>query len=238
MSNDKKFILFVEGASDIKFFESYINYLNLSVAVNVKDFKFQSIGGSDDKSIINALRSNFGDINSNPISTIGIILDLDDLTRAERHKQINDALIHVFSNEKISVGDNDSYLNINYSENKTIKVVSHLIDEFANVNNLEELLMTLVMTDPIAANCLKSWKDCCDKNNRKITASEFSKFWREVYVRFDYCADKNIKKHAVDNCTVERSYVNMLIPEKPKAWNFDSEYLRPVKTFLTNFIIN
>lgn len=238
MSNDKKFILFVEGASDIKFFESYINYLGQSVPINLKNFKFQSIGGSDDKSITNALRSNLGDINSNPISTIGIILDLDDLTKAARQKQINDALINVFSNEKLSAGENEFHLNVDYSENKNIKVVSHFIDEFDNVNNLEELLMTLVMTNPIAAKCLSSWKDCCDKNDRKITASEFSKFWREVYVRFDYCADQNLKKHAVDNCTVEKSYLNMLVPEKPKAWNFDSEYLGPVKTFLTKFIIN
>ena len=238
MNNDKKFIILVEGASDIKFMESYIQYLSKSIKIELTDFKFESIGGSDDKAISLALKSIEADINSNPILKIGVMLDIDDLTKEQRQAQVNNALEKIFSAEKINQTDNNFVLRFQYSPVKNISIFTHFVDEFENVNNLEQLLQTLITTDPIAANCLADWKKCCTLNNRKISNSEYLKFWREVYVRFDYCADKNLKKHAVDNCTIEKSYSNMLIADKPKAWNFDSQYLEPLKLFINNFIDN
>ncbi len=81
----------------------------------------------------------------------------------------------------------------------------------------------------------KSWYDCAIENGRKIRKSDYLKFWREVYIRYDYCSEKELLKHANENCTTDNSFDNLFIIGKTKAWNFDEPILNDLKQFLVTF---
>jgi hypothetical protein len=223
-------IFLVEGDSDIDFFSAYLKYNSFN-----ENYRLNSIGGSDKNLITKALKGIKNDIKNNPIKEIGIILDLDAETESSKFKLIIDCFKEVFINIEPVLNQENFSFEFKLNEFKNVSLKTFFIDSFSNSKNLEDLLKKLVTTEPIAANCLTAWLICCNKNNRKIKNSDFLKFWREVYIRYDFCSDKKIAKHASKNCTIKNSYENMLKQDFPKAWNFDSEYLTPLKTYLQQF---
>jgi hypothetical protein len=228
-------ILLVEGNSDIKFFEALINYTNIGVDdFEISKFvQFDSIGGSDFDITEKAIQSLITDLRKNPIRNFGIIMDLDEYNTEDRFKQIKDILINIFGEEAIKQkSESELFLRIN--DKKTILVNCYFIEDKI-VTNLELLLKRIATVEPIAANCLSNWYDCVKASERNIRRSDYLKFWREVYIRYDYCSDKKLLKHAADNCTVDKSYSNLLIRDKKKAWDFDHEILNNLKDFLKKF---
>ncbi len=228
-------ILLVEGNSDIKFFETLIQYTNIEIMnFEIADYiKFDSIGGSDFDITEKAIKSLVTDLRKNPIQNFGIIMDLDEYNNADRFKQIQSIFINIFGEEAIKQkSESELFLRIN--DKKNILVSCYFIEDNI-VTNLELLLKSITTIEPIAANCLSNWYDCVKASERNIRRSDYLKFWREVYIRYDYCSDKKLLKHAADNCTVDKSYSNLLIEDKKKAWNFDHEILNKLKEFLKKF---
>ncbi len=229
-----KNILLVEGDSDSKFFQTLIKYLGITNAIlNFDLLRFDAIGGSDKKLLEFSIRSLEVDLRSNPIEKFGIVLDLDDYENDSRFKQVHEILIKIFGEQNV-LNNNDNSFNVKLNDLKTILVDCHFIENDL-VTNLELLLKEIVTQDPLAANCLKHWFDCAINSGRKIRKSDYLKFWREVYVRYDYCSNPDLRKHSVENCTTEKSFDNMFIDGKPQAWNFESPLLNNLKTFLASF---
>ena len=238
MNNTTTSILLVEGESDKLFFDCLLKYLNKeSSATKVDAISFQKIEGSDEKKITAAFKSNRTDLRTNQITHLGIVLDIDDYSKAERILQINNAIKLSLSEYNVPEFTEDiKTVNFDINGKRKISFSYFLIADNSGKGNLESLLQNIVITEPTAANCLNEWLTCTKKNGINIKESDFLKFWRDVYVRYDYCADKQLSKHASENCTFEKSLVNMLIDEKAKAWNFEAETLKELRTYLSQFI--
>jgi hypothetical protein len=227
-------ILLVEGESDIKFFDSLIKFMELTKPeIDPQILKFDTINGSDNKSLTLAIKSLEVDIRNSPIKNFGIIMDLDEYSNENRVDQIQKVLIDIFGSNNVTITDKNNF-NLTVNTQKTIHIYCYFIQDQI-VNNLELLLQNIVTEKPIAANCLKYWKECVDKSDRKVRNSDYLKFWREIYIRYDYCANKELLKHASENCTTDKSYENMLIETKKKAWDFDKSELDDLKVFLSKF---
>jgi citrate lyase gamma subunit len=206
-------------------------------ATEVIEIDYEKIGGSDEKKIALSLKNIRTNIRTNPITHLGIILDIDSYSSLQRIEQVNTAIINSLYEYNIEPFTNERReIQINVSEKRSIAFSTLFIKEKTGKGNLESLFQEIVTTAPVAANCLTQWKTCCNENGVKIKESDFMKFWREVYIRYDYCKDKELNKHAADNCTFEKALDNMLIEGKPKAWDYEAEVLQELKSYLSKFI--
>lgn len=230
-------ILLVEGDSDVLFYETLLQYEFKKNNIELLQCQVKTIGGSDSEILKKALISLISDLKSKPIKKIGIVLDLDNYTVEERFKSTQEAIKTVFGTENITnVNAEELSLKYTLSASRTIEIFCYFIDDYSQTTNLEELLKSLVTTEPIAANCLSAWLECCKANDRKIKNSDFQKFWRETYIRYDFCANKKLNKHASENCTMEKSFQNMLLLDTQKhAWDFESPNLEKLRVFLKQF---
>lgn len=238
MNSNFKHILFVEGESDERFFKTLIQYSQNREDINtsVQSIDFSKIGGSDEKKMEIAFRSIRTDLRNGNINSLGIIIDIDSYSLAERIEHINSAAVEAFGDYQFS-NFSEVITQINLKPNNAIEIPFsyQIIKDENGKGNIETLLQNLVTQNPIAANCLEEWRKCATANGVKIKQSDFSKFWKEVYIRYDYCSNKELAKHAVDNCTFEKSLNNMLIDEKPKAWNFEHDSLADLRNYLNQF---
>jgi hypothetical protein len=229
-----KNILLVEGFSDIKFFETLLKFEDLkNKTAHFNSIQFDEIGGSDDAKLEKAIRGLVTDIRKSPIHNFGIILDLDEFSNDERLAKIIVIFEKIFGNTNVVIVNKNNF-DLKINDSKTINVSCYFIENDL-VTNLELLLKKIATENPLAANCLKTWYDCSLAAGRKIRKSDYLKFWREVYVRYDYCADKDLLKHANENCTTEKSFENLFKSDKPNAWDFENKLLDNLKNYLTNF---
>jgi hypothetical protein len=229
----KKYLL-VEGESDERFFSTYIKYLELNnSSVNAVSLAFRKIGGSDDKKLTLAISELKADLRNKPIDKIGIILDIDESSKEEKTKQVNNVLKDIFENDLIF---NDNVFSIKINDKRTVTISYHFIEDIAGIKNLELLLQQITTCDPVAANCLSDWISCARDKGAKVRDSDYLKLWRDIYVRYDYCKERALNKHASENCSFEKSLDNMLISGKPKAWDFKAVILTPLFNFLTDFV--
>lgn len=231
----KKYLL-IEGETDERFLKSLFRHIsNINPQINPGEVSFRVIGGSDLKKLSFELGELRADLRNKPIQKIGIVLDIDTSSKDEKTKLILSVLEKVFGDD---LKKKDNGVSIYINEQRSVIVSFHFIEDIAGINNLERLLQSAVNVAPTAADCLKSWYDCTQQKGLKVSNSDYLKRWIDIYIRHDYCSDKELKKHAVDNCTFEKSLDNMFIDGKLKAWNFDAESLKPLNAFLTNFLID
>ena len=227
-------ILLVEGESDIKFFEALIKYIGINnKRIDLANIKMDTINGSDNKQVRLAIKSLETDIKNSPIQNFGIVMDLDEYSNEDRFAQVKIVLAEIFGNENLTEKDGNN-LDLKINDKKTIRVTCHFIESDL-VTNLELLLKSIVTENPIAANCLKQWFDCAIASGRKIRKSDYLKFWREIYIRYDYCSNPTLLKHASENCTTEKSFNNIFIEGKPQAWDFENKTLENLKKYLSTF---
>lgn len=238
MNSNIKHILFVEGESDEKFFKTLLQYSQKKEDINtsVQAINFSKIGGSDEKKLIATFKSIRTDLRNGNINSVGVIIDIDNYSLEQRIEQINNAANQAFNDYQFT----NFSATINSVQLKPNNIVSipfsfQIIKDVTGQGNLETLLQNIVTQNPIAASCLEDWKNCAAAKGVKIKQSDFAKFWKEVYVRYDYCSNKELAKHAAENCTFEKSLENMLIEAKPKAWNFEHDTLKDLRNYLNQF---
>jgi hypothetical protein len=247
VSNDKKSILLVEGTNDELFFTALMKYELIKEGKEYnKDFNniiavesqvdFSLIYGSDIKKIAATFQAIKSSFRTDKITNVGIILDIDNYDLETRLKHINDAV-------KISLSEfnippfttKTDVVQFAATPKRNIYFSYFLLKNKAGIGNVEMLLKDIITNSPIAADCLNNWKECVSNNKIKIKPSDFQKEWTKFYVRYDYCNDRELNKHASENCTIEKALNNMVIEDKPKAWDFESETLNPLKLYLTQF---
>jgi hypothetical protein len=227
-------ILLVEGESDIKFFEALIKYVSkTNASLNLANIKIDTINGSDNRLLRLAIKSLETDIKNSPIKNFGIIMDLDEYSSEDRFAQVKTVLTELFGIENLVEIDANNF-NLKINDKKTIKVTCHFIENDL-VTNLELLLKAIATENPIAANCLELWFNCATAAGRKIRTSDYLKLWREIYIRYDYCSNPKLLKHASENCTTGKSFDNLFIEGKPQAWDFENTVLDDLKNYLSTF---
>ncbi len=238
---DKKVknIILVEGTNDKIFISGLLNFLKYdNVEVN-QITAFDYFEGSDVKIITNKLRVTIPALLNSPIEKLGIILDIDNFSLMERIQQINEAMKNAFEDynfKEFSLESNDIQLKINNVRN--ISISYFLMQNQLEKGNTESVLKEIVVANPLSANCLELWKKCSKENGRKISESQYLKEWINFYIRYDYCSNRKLSKHAKDNCNLEKSIDNISNLEKPNAWDFskDISSLNNLKLYLKRFL--
>ena len=239
MDNKIKNILLVEGTNDKLFISGLLNFLNYDNVYVEQIIAFDYFEGSDVKIISNKLRVTLPTLLNSPIEKLGIILDIDNFSPIERIVQINEAMKNAFEAyafNQFSLENNNIQLKINDVRN--ISISYYLMQTQLGKGNTESVLKEIVSVNPLSADCLELWKKCSDEQGRKISESQYLKEWINFYIRYDYCSDKTLSKHAKDNCNLEKSIDNISNIEKPDAWDFskDISSLNNLKLYLKRFL--
>jgi hypothetical protein len=219
VDNKIKNIILVEGTNDKIFISGLLNFLkNENTEVN-QFVAFDYFEGSDVKIITNKLKVILPSLLTNPIERVGIILDIDDFSTEQRLMHINEALKIAFSNYSFEgFTTQNNTINVKLSDFREISFSYYLMQNQIGKGNTESVLKEIVVANPLSAECLTLWKNCTnEQDGRKISESQFLKEWINFYIRYDYCSDKKLSKHAKDNCNLEKSIDNIFIDDKPKA---------------------
>lgn len=213
-------LLIVESHNDKYFIEALSESLTIDIKVN------QPICQIDDYECLNGLSEAkllqcLNDVKFDDYTKIGIIIDADK-EGIENRLALIDSVVKKFD-------DTIEIKNIN-TPIKSDKLDLEFICYITNVNGhgeLETLLKIIKSENSTYADCLDAWRECLDKNGKKISDKEFYKFWISIYGRYDCCTKKD-KKHLDTNCTKEASL-------KKSIWNFDHSALDDLKKFLQAF---
>jgi hypothetical protein len=239
VGNNIKNIILVEGTNDKIFISGLLRFLKDDNTEVDQIVSFDYFEGSDVKIITNKLKVIIPTLLNSPIEKLGIVLDIDNFSTVERLAHINEAMKIAFVNfdfEEFSIDNN--LANIQVNDFRIISISYYLMQNQTGKGNTESLLKEIVIASPLSADCLALWNDCSNEHGRKISESQFLKEWINFYIRYDYCSDKKLSKHAKDNCNLEKSIENIFIDEKPKAWDFSKniDSLNNLKEYLKRFI--
>jgi len=162
------------------------------------------------------------DIEKRGIEKIGIILDADEKGVEERIKLINEAL-KIVDSDLCLLGSNQFIK----SEHLKVEIACHIINVRGH-GELETVLKEIKKESSPFADCLKFWKKCLEGEGLPIKDKDFTKFWVNIYQRFDCCLKKQ-QKQAGRKCNFEASM-------KKDIWNFDHPVLDELKEFLNLFM--
>jgi hypothetical protein len=222
-------ILIVESNNDKYFFLSVIKHLNCDIEIGspiFSDGDCRLMRGSDHKKFAMALNDLKADIQKEDIERVGIIIDIDQDSEAERVKSINDYIFKVFPNAAPLYQVNQ-FIDLNFEDYQV-----QLACYFINVDGkgeLETVLKVIKSQDSTHADCLDRWRECLTSNDKKITDKDFGKLWIANYIRYD-TSTKDEKKDAANKLTL-----NYALEHKPSIWNLDHPILSKLKVFFRLF---
>jgi hypothetical protein len=222
-------ILIVESDNDKYFFLSVIKHLNCDIEIGSPIFSDEDcrlMGGSDHKKFAISLNDLKADIQKEDIDWVGIILDIDRASEAERVKFINDCIIKVFP-KAVSLDRVNQFTDLNF-EDYQVKLACY----FTNVDGkgeLETVLKAIKSQDSTHADCLDRWRECLKNNGKEIDDKRFDKLWIANYIRYD-TSTKDDKKHAKINLTL-----NYALENKSFIWDLNNPILDELKVFFRLF---
>lgn len=246
-----KNILIVESENDEYFIEALARKVSSENEVRkIYEYKHSSL---DPKRLTNSLTCALTDVRSRGVSKIGIILDMDDSTKEERIKFINDCLINSFSEcgypyPSNFLADTNQFIRNPVDDEMDVDISCF----FTNVDGegeLETLLKAIKSKNSVFADCLyDGWKDCLIKNNKTvgrkgkpcdISDKELLKLWVDFYKRFDTLkrGDRNEKntdwKGIMLGITKSEQKLNKARGEE--IFDLNSDKLDDIKCFLNMF---
>jgi hypothetical protein len=207
-------IILVEGKDD----KSFIEYLK---NVEAKAFAVEKLEGLSKDALKRSLDSHKNSFLKKPFGKLGIIIDQDSFTKAERLDFVNECLQEVFG---IQLTDTERFTEIVIDE-MPLEIACY----FVNVDGKGELesLLTRIKTMPSQySDCLEQWQNCLTE---KVSQKEFDKLWVHYYLKYDTATHQE-RQQAGKYCTLEYS-----LQAKTHIWDFDSPFLDELKEFLTLF---
>jgi hypothetical protein len=222
-------ILIVESKNDKCFFQSVIKHLNCNIEIEdpiFLDEDYRDMDRLDSKKLTNALKDLKADIQKEDIERVGIIIDIDRASEAERVKFINDCIIKVFP-AAIPLDRVNHFIDLKFEDYQV-----QLACYFTNVDGqgeLETVLKAIKSKNSTYADCLESWRECLKKNGKEITDKDFDKFWVANYARYDTCTKKE-DKQAGRKCTLAAA-----LQTKAFIWNLEHPILIELKVFFRLF---
>jgi hypothetical protein len=227
-----KNLLIVESDNDKYFVEALINHLNIGNIeisngyINVCKDDFECLGDLSATKLKTVLLAVKAKVKKENIQRVGIIIDQDNVTVAERIALINDCIKEVFNVSAIFIKTGE-LKSVPIDDKQNVEISTY----FTNVNNqgdLETVLRHIKKGSSTYADCLECWQNCLNEKNKALKQKDFDKFWVQVFMRYDQCT-KNEQTQAGRKCNNEVS-----LKEKP-IWNFDDECLSDFKKFLNLF---
>jgi hypothetical protein len=222
-------ILIVESNNDKYFFQSVIKHIDSDIEIEspiFADEDYRPMEGLDPTKLTKALKDLKADIQKEDIERVGIIIDIDRHSEADRIKFINDCLVKVFP-KAVLLDRVNQFTDLNFEDHQI-----QLACYFTNVNKkgeLETVLRAIANQDTTYANCLECWRECVTNSGREITDKNFDKLWVVNYIRYDTSTEDD-KKHAATQLTL-----NYALKNKPFIWNLDHLILDELKVFFRLF---
>lgn len=227
-------IILVEGKDDKIFFTKFLEkeFKELSQWIGIKD-----LGGINYDSPQNNLADEIQSILSSPNirkMKIGIILDIDNASVAERISFINETLAYSLKDLQRrkenfpKIQDIPKLVTINeWVEQKDLEVKFAVnFTHFGGKGELADLLKAIKRTDinSFSADCLEHWRKCIGQKDMQLPDKEFSKLWLNVFIRYDVCTTKE-RQNAQKYCNLE------FVLEKKNIFDFRLNFCKPTEIF-------
>ncbi len=208
-----KNIILVEGKDDKVFIKALIP------SVEIKPIEAIEFGGL--KTLSTSLDAQKISFLKKPFEKLGIIIDQDDFTKAERLAFVNQAVEKAFG---ITLTDTSTFT-VADIDGELLQIACYFVN-FEGKGELESLL-TRIKTQPSPhADCLNQWQNCLQT---KVSQKEFDKLWVHYYVRWDTATHQE-RQQAGEYCTLKHS-----LTRNPAVWNLKDPILNDLKAFLDLF---
>ncbi|MBX7241216.1 MAG: hypothetical protein K1X92_05650 [Bacteroidia bacterium] len=193
--------IIVESNNDQYFFDALIRFLekdNCEIQSTEIDWEVQSAEESIEKptGLKRAILSTFNDITKGKYDKIGIIWDLDTLTKEERIRQFNNAFRLADAESSYSVQftemtETNQFVSVVINE-VSVDVACHLVN-LDGKGEIEDILKAIKTQDSPIADCVdKLLPECLNANHEKeLREKDLVKLWINHYIRFDTLVKNN-----------------------------------------------
>ncbi|MEG4108836.1 DUF3226 domain-containing protein [Microcoleus sp. S13_C5] len=224
-------LVIVESKNDAIFMKAMVEFLNCNIQIEPPIYidDYESLEGLSETKLTTTLKALEADLQKRDIEKIGIIIDLDNDSEAERLNLVNKCIKQVFESETLL--STKQFIDICGDNGTNAKLACY----FTNVGGkgeLETLLKEIKAIQSPYADCLKSWQTCIESQGKEINQKEFDKFWVSIYLRYDTCSIQE-QKQAGRKCSM--SGFDYVMKHKKDIWNWDNPALDGLKEFFTLF---
>ena len=225
-------IVIVESKNDAIFMQAMVDQLNCDIQVDKPIYidDYERLEGLSETKLITTLKALEADLQKRDIEKIGILIDIDNYSEAERLEFVNECIQQVFESETLS--STKQFIDICGDNGTNAKLACY----FTNVGGkgeLETLLKGIKAKESPHADCLDSWRSCIkEKEGKEIKQKDFDKFWINNYLRYDTCSDKE-EKQAGRKCSM--SGFDYVMEQKKDIWDWNNPALDDLKEFFKLF---
>lgn len=226
-------LLIVESKNDKVFIQSIINHLNYDIEIDVPICidDYECLEGLSEKQLVNALNSLAADLQKRDIQKIGIIIDMDNFSKEERLGFIDKCIKQVFQTQATILKINE-FIKVLTPNQEELQLACY----FTNVDDkgeLETVLKSIKTENSTYADCLASWQQCLNQQEKSLSDKDYDKFWVNLYIRYDTCS-RSERKQAERKCSIKNFEYGM--ENKKEIWNFNHSVLDELKVFLNLFV--
>jgi uncharacterized protein YqgV (UPF0045/DUF77 family) len=224
-------IVIVESKNDAIFMQAMVDKLNCDIQVEKPIYidDYERLEGLSQTKLITTLKALEADLQKRDIEKIGIIIDIDNYSEAERLEFVNECIQQVFESETLS--STKQFIDICGDNGTKAKLASYFTN-FEGKGELETLLKAIKARESPHADCLNSWKTCIESQGKDISDKDLNKFWVSIYLRYDTCSD-NEQKQAGRKCTM--SGFDYVMEHKKDIWDWNNPALDDLKEFFKLF---
>jgi hypothetical protein len=224
-------IVIVESKNDAIFMQAMVEKINCEVQVEKPIYidDYERLEGLSETKLITTLKALEADLQKRDIEKIGIIIDIDNYSEAERLEFVNECIQQVFESETLS--NTKQFIDI-CGDNGTKAKLACYFTNVGGKGELETLLKAIKARESPHADCLDSWKTCIESQGQQINQKGFDKFWVSIYLRYDTCSD-NEQQQAGRKCSM--SGFDYVMEHKKDIWDWDNPALDDLKEFFTLF---
>ncbi len=246
-----KNILIVESENDEYFVEALAIKISSENEVRkIYEYKYSSL---DEQQLTKQITNALTDVISRGVLKIGVILDMDNSTQAERIELINRCLKKSF--------DDCCYPEPSNFLTNVKEFITNPIDDdldvkiacfFTNIDGegeLETVLKAIKLKESVFADCLyEGWKDCLINKSKTIgkkgeqcdiSDKELLKLWVDFYKRFDTLKKSNRNEKNTDwkgiMLGVTKKGEKLKNVRGENIFDLKSEQLEDIKSFLNMF---
>ncbi|AFZ09344.1 hypothetical protein Osc7112_5081 [Oscillatoria nigro-viridis PCC 7112] len=226
-------IVIVESKNDAIFMQAMVDQLNCDILVEKPIYidDYERLEGLSETKLITTLKALEADLQKRDIEKIGIIIDIDNYSEAERLEFVNKCIKQVFESAK-TLSNTKQFIDI-CGDNGTKAKLACYFTNVGGKGELETLLKAIKARESPHADCLNSWRSCIEeKEGKKIKQKDFDKFWISNYIRYDTCS-KQHQKQAEKYCSMLR--FDYVMEYKKEIWDWEHPALDDLKEFLKLF---
>jgi len=238
-------VLIVESKNDKVFVEAMIRSIGANTAINTQVDSpicnidsFECLDGLDETKLKIKILDILSDISKpgRAIQKLGILLDLDQKTSADRLDLVNSSIEKAFlENKNLSVKDLFSRINqlekIVIDDDTQLELACHFTN-YGGRRELETVLKNIKTQASDFADCLDAWRICLQDAGKTISDKDFDKFWISNYIRFDTCSNHD-RRQADRKCSVRN--LEYVLVNKPGIFHFNAASLSDMRDFLNLF---